>query len=308
VRPQTMPHPPSVSTPLFHPEYPLKFSIALTLSVGGSASLTGKVEAHVIPRVEFGVSLLFGAAHASIYLEVDGYGVLDMSLAGSNTTSSTVEASTSTSINAGTNTSASASASTGTIISASDETTSTSTTANASTSNNTRISTSTSTCTHDATTGTDEGLTSASTSADAYAATTMPPVVVDTAKAQFGKNPYKPTPVSGANSKRDVSSFTYQGCVGLDVGVSVNGGAQGALFNLWSGDINWDIYSQKWDIFEVRYFLPYLSDALLQYTKQKCFGAPSTRRRSEPKLHAARFDLRSNQLTCPSVLNQISLI
>ena len=114
-------------------------------------------------------------------------------------------------------------------------------------------------------------------------------------------------PVSGANSKRDGSSYIYKGCVGLDVGVSINAGAQGKLFDLWSGDINWDIYSQKWDIFEVSCFLPYILDDLLQYATQKCFGTPA-RRRSEPKLHAARFDLRSNQLTCPFVLDQISLI
>jgi len=85
---------------------------------------------------------------------------------------------------------------------------------------------------------------------------------VDIEKARPGHHLYKPLPVSGARSKRDDPSYTYEGCVGLDVGVSVNAGAQGKLFNLWSGDVNWDIYSQKWDIFEVSCFLPYLSDAL----------------------------------------------
>jgi hypothetical protein len=285
-------HPASVSAVALssiHPERSLKSPIALSLSVGGSASLTGQVEAHIIPRVEFGVTLLLGAAQASIYLEVDGYGVLDMHLAGS------IAASTSTPIPIGTTTSTastSTNASTNTSTCVSGATTSTDTSAGESTS----AGTSTSTSDYSTTTSTAEASASITTS------TCANPVAVDTAKAQLGHTSY-----SGASSKRDGSSFIYEGCVGLDVGVSVNAGAQGNLLNLWSGDISWEIYSQKWDIFEVSCFLTYFSDGLLQFATQKCFGTPA-RRRSESKLNGARFDLRSNQLTCPSVLNQISLI
>lgn len=282
-----MPHPPRVSTAAhssIHPEQSLKSSLALSLSVGGSASLTGNIEAHIIPRVEFGVSLLLGAAQASIYLEVDGYGVLDINLAGSIVapTTSTASTSTSTSVPGAT------------------------TSGETSTSESTRTCTSNSTSNSSTTISTTGGPASKSTSAYTYGATATQ-AVVDTAKTQLGHNPHKRMLVSGAGSKRDNSSYIYEGCVGLDVGVSVNAGAQGQLFNLWSGDINWDIYSQKWDVFEVSCFLTYLSDGLLQYITQKCFGTPA-RRRSEPKLHWARFDLRSNQLTCPSILNEISLI
>jgi hypothetical protein len=227
---------------LSHPGHSLKFFIALNLSVGGAASLTGKVEAHIIPRVEFPVSVLLGVAKASIYLQVDGYGVLDMSLAGS------IAASASTPIGANTTT-----------VDASISTS----TAGAS------VSTSTSTSTYGATTTTAEAPTSTSTRtstrtsmSDDAAITTAPVIAVDSAKAHLGNNLYKPMPVTGAGSKRDGLSYTYQGCVDLGAGVSINAGAQGHLFNLWSGDVNWDIYSKKWDIFKVSCLLPYLANAI----------------------------------------------
>jgi hypothetical protein len=243
MRPRIVPHPPSVSAVVFHPEHSLKSSAALTLSVGGSASLIGKVEAHIVPRVEFGVSLLLGAAQASIYLEVDGYGVLDMHLTDSVTaspiligaTASTATASTSTSTNASIDASANASISNSTYAA-------------------TPSTTDTATYAAGATTNTAEAPASTNTDMTAYGysytATTSVPVTVDNAKV----------PNLDKSSKRDETPHNYQGCVGLDVGVSVNGGAEGQLFNLLSGNINWNIYSQKWDIFEVSCFLSYLPD------------------------------------------------
>lgn len=52
----------------------------LTLSIGGSAQLTGSVEAHIVPRVDLGVKVLSGMASASVYLQLDGYGALNMDL------------------------------------------------------------------------------------------------------------------------------------------------------------------------------------------------------------------------------------
>ncbi|KAG8775303.1 hypothetical protein FRC15_000633, partial [Serendipita sp. 397] len=52
----------------------------LSLSIGGSAELFGTVEAHLIPRVDLGVKVLSGAASASVFLQLDGYGALDMNL------------------------------------------------------------------------------------------------------------------------------------------------------------------------------------------------------------------------------------
>jgi hypothetical protein len=232
-----MPHPSSVSAVALssiHPERSLKSSIALTLSVGGSASLTGQVEAHIIPRVELGVSLL-RVAQASIYLEVDGYGVLDMHLTGS------IAALTSVPIPIGTTTSA-----------AED---------------------------------------SASASTNAYATV----VDVDTQKTRLGHDPY-----SGVISKRDGSSFIYEGCVGLDVGVSVNGGAKGKLFKLLSGDISLEIYGQKWEIFEVSCFLTYLSDGLtmrntemLRYACQAALRAEVEWGTLRPPLEPAHLPVRA---------------
>ena len=157
-----------------------------------------------------------------------------------------IEPSTSTPIAIGATTSISTDASTSTSTSASGATTSTDIGVSSSASVGTSASTSSTTA------STVEA--SASTSAYAYSATTMKPVV---ANAQPRNDLYMPIPIpiSGASSKRDVSSDTFEGCIELDMGVSVNAGAQGKLLNLWSGDINWDIYSQNWDIFEVSCFL-----------------------------------------------------
>jgi len=56
------------------------FRIAIKLNVGASATLTGRAEAHLIPRLDIGVAILNGAAQATVFADVDASASLDFSL------------------------------------------------------------------------------------------------------------------------------------------------------------------------------------------------------------------------------------
>ena len=56
------------------------FRIAIKLNVGASATLTGRAEAHIIPRLDIGVTLLNGAAKATVFANVDASAGLDFTL------------------------------------------------------------------------------------------------------------------------------------------------------------------------------------------------------------------------------------
>lgn len=56
------------------------FLVAIKLNVGASATLTGRAEAHVIPRLDIGVKILNGAAQATVFADVDASTGLDFTL------------------------------------------------------------------------------------------------------------------------------------------------------------------------------------------------------------------------------------
>jgi hypothetical protein len=53
------------------------FPIAIKLDVGASATVTGLVEAHLIPRLDLGVTILNGVAEATVFANVDASATLD---------------------------------------------------------------------------------------------------------------------------------------------------------------------------------------------------------------------------------------
>jgi hypothetical protein len=57
-----------------------KFRIAIKLDVGASATLTGRAEAHLIPRLTLGVEILNGKAKADVFAKVDASAGLDFTL------------------------------------------------------------------------------------------------------------------------------------------------------------------------------------------------------------------------------------
>lgn len=62
------------------------FQIALQVNVGASeANLIGNFTAHLVPRIDFGVTILNGAAKATVFADVDATAKLDLSLSASTT-------------------------------------------------------------------------------------------------------------------------------------------------------------------------------------------------------------------------------
>jgi len=247
---------------------------ALTLSVGGgSAALEGKVSVHLIPRVDLGVSLLFGAASASVFLELDGYGELDMNLEANFTT---VDPTSSVNV---------AIVSTPT----SPEAISTSLSAITASTNSTGLASEVSETT--------ESSEAASTSAaenivvlEPEASTTIPVVndiayppsedTITTPMENYTSPSEAPSssPTAAAptgtrsprfrrhrrrqqqtEQKRDLmllhksrdASESYNGCVGVNMGVKIVAGAQGKLLSFWSDSASFDIFAVDWPIFNV---------------------------------------------------------
>ena len=56
------------------------FRIAIKLDVGASATLTGRAEAHLIPRIDIGVEILNGLAQATVFANVDASAGLGFTL------------------------------------------------------------------------------------------------------------------------------------------------------------------------------------------------------------------------------------
>jgi hypothetical protein len=54
--------------------------IAVKLDVGASATLTGHAEAHLIPRIDIGVTILNGIAKATVFADIDASAGLDFTL------------------------------------------------------------------------------------------------------------------------------------------------------------------------------------------------------------------------------------
>lgn len=52
----------------------------LEIKVGGSIDLTGRVEPHIIPRIDIGVEILNGAAKSTVFASIDASVGLDMDL------------------------------------------------------------------------------------------------------------------------------------------------------------------------------------------------------------------------------------
>jgi hypothetical protein len=235
----------------------------LHLSIGGSTTLSGSVTAHIIPRVDLGVSVLLGLASASVFLELDGYGMMNMSLTLAEPSSTSALPSPT---SAGANTPAINAADTSTTASESvpstisDTSTDASTTLPASTSvtNTTTVSP-----------------TSDSTSVPAANDLALPPVLHDASTPEA-------SPTTCANSrprhrqqsnKRDLAirhqardaPDLYNGCVGMNMGVKIVAGAQGKLTPFWHDSISYDLFGQEWQLFS------------------KCFAG--TTKRSLPSYH-----------------------
>ena len=57
-----------------------RLCIAIKLDVGASATLTGRVEAHIIPRLDIGVEILNGLAQATVFANLDASAGLEFTL------------------------------------------------------------------------------------------------------------------------------------------------------------------------------------------------------------------------------------
>lgn len=57
-----------------------KFGIAIKLDVGAAATLTGRIEAHLIPRIDIGVEILNGLAQATVFANLDASAGLEFTL------------------------------------------------------------------------------------------------------------------------------------------------------------------------------------------------------------------------------------
>ncbi|KIM27844.1 hypothetical protein M408DRAFT_329777 [Serendipita vermifera MAFF 305830] len=306
----------------------------LVLSIGGSAELKGKVSAHLIPRVDLGVSVLSGLASASVFLQLDGYGELNMGLTvqgGASTTvtpSSTIraiEAVTSaeseslTSAPVSTETSTSTSSSTSDVPTSSDSTSS-SVSEEAITTSTAEKSTTTTT---DAFIPDDqvqppaeEPSDSPETPAKEYVKASEEPASSPATTTTLAPAPTPSNCPSRRNrrrqlqaaQKRDVIithegrdvSGSYGGCVGVNLGVKIVAGAQGKLLSFWKDSVTYDIFAKDWEIFN------------------KCFQG-SMKRDLPPFRHgpivpsmkspAALLDLKKRQLDgliCPAISDSLS--
>ena len=56
------------------------FQIAIKLTVGAEATLTGRAEAHLIPRLDIGVNVLNGAAQTTVFATIDASAGLNFTL------------------------------------------------------------------------------------------------------------------------------------------------------------------------------------------------------------------------------------
>jgi len=78
VNPKDTRESPSVHSVHFLSAY--RFRIAIKLDVGASATLTGRVEAHLIPRIDIGVEILNGLAQATVFANLDATAGLEFTL------------------------------------------------------------------------------------------------------------------------------------------------------------------------------------------------------------------------------------
>ncbi|KAG8808255.1 hypothetical protein FRC17_004032, partial [Serendipita sp. 399] len=296
----------------------------LTLAIGGSAKLTGSVEAHLIPRVDLGVKVLSGAASASVFLQLDGYGALDMDLSIQGGASTTVGA---TENNKGL---------TATIDDLASPALATSTDSSSSTSATTEDGPSTTSSSEEVATTTEAKYIPLPEETPAP----LPAAVADTVDDEdntpyvnlegsgdeSSSNDAEDTPVNSPstpvqlntvpgsvcpsrrnrrNQKRDIivhkprdASGSYSGCVGVDMGVKIVAGAQGKLLSFWHDSVTFDLFSKKWDVFE------------------KCFQGNLKKRSTAirrgsfvPALPSPPSSLRVRQLDgliCPAVTDALS--
>jgi hypothetical protein len=256
--------------------------IALTLSIGGSASLTGTVQAHIIPRVDLGVNVLSGLASASVFLQLDGYGSLDMSLSveGAASTSVLPSAPAKTMAETGTETlSLPAATTTETsseeIVAPTEQPSSDSSEAPSSTESSDAASP---TSSSDAKMDDPSTETTPTSTADIVAATdSVDPYVPEVAELSsspqvedfnvtepidngVSTSPHRcPTGRRHPRHKRrDLvlnrprDNVNFGGCVGVEMGVKIVAGAQGKLLSFWKDSTTVDLFGQSWKIFEVR--------------------------------------------------------
>ncbi|PVF92576.1 hypothetical protein CPB86DRAFT_841263 [Serendipita vermifera] len=293
----------------------------LVLSIGGSASLTGTVQAHIIPRVDLGVSVLSGIASASVFLQLDGYGSLDMSLS--------VEGSASTSILP--SAPAKTMAETETLsLPAAPETTSEAVVAPTEQPSAEEPSSTDSSEAASSMSSSDAKVDDASTettltsTADIVAATgNADPYVPELAElppSPQGEdyNATEPTSQNNVVSTRPLScpsgrrhprhkrrdlmlnqprdNVNFGGCVGVEMGVKIVVGAQGKLLSFWKDSVSTDLFSQSWKIFE------------------KCFQTSAKRSLGTwhgPVTPSIPHSLQSRQLDgliCPAITDSINAL
>lgn len=223
---------------------------ALSLSIGGSTTLSGSFSAHLIPRIDLGVKVLSGMASAGVFLELDGYGAMDMSL-------SLDEPSSTTALPSSTEAPITQQAAIASIPSSNSTAL---TIPDTSSSPSTDPPTSTPAPTSDTSASSDSSTTSLPPAADDLA---LPPVAVH----ELSQDP-SPTPAAHyrpehrqqqQQNKRDVNLYDprddsdlYSGCVGMNMGVKIVAGAQGKLFSFWHDSTSFDLFSQDWQLLNVR--------------------------------------------------------
>jgi hypothetical protein len=182
----------------------------LQISVSPNVQAEAKLEAHVIPTVDFGMSALGGLASATVFLNLDASATLDLTVNASgsatvvNTTSNTITAA--------------AAASTG--ISA-FKSTSIDTNGTAEGGSLSNISNSTSTKPTE---------TSTETSTEVTTATAV-------------------TAVPDTTAEKDKRDITANGCVNLQGGLSVNAGAQGSFFSLFNPATQVSLFNKQFQFF-----------------------------------------------------------
>lgn len=204
-------------------------SVALALSIGDSALPEGQVSVHLIPRVDMGVSVLFGLASASVFLQVDGYEELNLNLTAQKVSPSIAPSLWNRAIEeAPLPFPETLTSSNPFMISAPT----TSSSSDASQSTDIPWSDSHSTSTVDKST----------LSSDAE----TPNYIIPADSQTLAES----TNIVLIHENRDVSD-SYGGCVGVNLGIKIVAGAQGRLLSFWQDSVSFDIFAQDWPLFNV---------------------------------------------------------
>lgn len=245
--------------------------LALKLSVSPAANATGTIEAHLIPRLNLGVSALGDTVKANVFLELDANAALVLELDAK--TSSTLDNGSTNGTETATTTSASEYETGSTVSAGINSALNYSTQASVYSTSSASVSASQGSPTSSTSGSESSSVDEVSTDAISYVSSTFETASVGTAR--YRRRQGQPTPVveaarptgsvpvsassgvggsfvaaGGSNASADTSS-SLGGCFSVNAGLDVNVGAEGSFFNIFDKSVSETLFSKDFELFQV---------------------------------------------------------